>query len=182
MPDAADLARRVADLEQRVRSIQGRNGVTVCVFSGELDRLLAAFSIANGAAACGMRVSLFFTFWATSALRRESPPPGRAKGLVERMFGWLLPAGPRRPPLSRLHMGGIGRALMAREMRLKGMPGLPDQLDMAREAGVEILACGTSMELMGLRTEDLIDYPGLRVCGATQFVDMAAEGNVTLFI
>lgn len=180
-PDAGDLHQRVAALEERVRTLSARDGVTLCVFSNDLDRLLAAFSIANGAAACGMRVSMFFTFWGTTLLRREAPQsPG--KRLVERMFGWMLPAGPRQLALSQMQMGGIGRALIGSEMRRKGIPALAEMIEMARTSGVEILACSMSMDLMGIRREELLDYPNLRLCGATQFADMAADGNVTLFI
>lgn len=179
--DPGTLADRVAALERQIATLQARTGVTLCVFSGELDRLLAAFSIANGAAACGLRVSMFFTFWGTALLRRTPDAPV-TKSLVERMFGWMLPAGPGRAALSRLHMGGLGRALIAREMRRKGIPDLTQMLAMARDSGVEILACGMSMELMGIHREELVDYPGLRICGATQFIDMAADGNVSLFV
>jgi len=180
-PTTVDLQRRVADLEQRVRTLSEREAVTLCVFSNDLDKLLAAFSIAIGAAACGLRVSMFFTFWGTTLLRREAPQtPG--KRLVERMFGWMLPAGPGQLSLSRMHMGGIGRALIGREMRRKGIPALTEMIEMAKSSGVEILACSMSMDLMGIRKEELLDYPNLRICGATQFVDMAASGNVTLFV
>ena len=178
---ASDLQNRVAELEKRVRSLSAREGVTLCVFSNDLDKLLAAFSIATGAAACGLRVTMFFTFWGTTLLRRDAPQsPG--KRLVERMLGWMLPAGPRRLSLSRLHMGGIGRLLIGREMQRKGIPALTEMIEMAKTSGVEILACSMSMDLMGIRREELLDYPNLRICGATQFVDMAADGNVTLFI
>lgn len=178
---ADDLQARVAELEKRVRSLSAREGVTLCVFSNDLDKLLAAFSIATGAAACGLRVSMFFTFWGTTLLRRDAPQSS-GKRWVERMFGWMLPAGPRQQTLSRLHMGGIGRALIGREMRRKGIPALAEMIELAKSSGVEILACSMSMDLMGIRREELLDYPNLRVCGATQFVDMAADGNVTLFV
>jgi peroxiredoxin family protein len=164
-----------------VGALSARDAVTLCVFSNDLDKLLAAFSIATGAAACGLRVSMFFTFWGTTLLRREAPQT-TGKRLVERMFGWMLPAGPRQLSLSRMHMGGIGRALIGREMRRKGIPALADMIEMAKSSGVEILACSMSMDLMGIRKEELLDYPNLRICGATQFVDMAADGNVTLFV
>ncbi|MCW5619692.1 MAG: DsrE/DsrF/DrsH-like family protein [Burkholderiales bacterium] len=179
--DIATLANRIADLEQTVGRLSQRNGVTLCVFSGNLDRLLAAFSIANGAAACGLRVSMFFTFWGTPLLRRPgATTPG--KRFIERAFGWMLPAGPRRLSLSRLNMGGLGKALILGEMRRKRMPDLTGLMEMAKASGVEIRVCGMSMELMGIRSEELIDYPNLRICGATQFVDMAVESNVTLFV
>ncbi|MCC7548014.1 MAG: DsrE/DsrF/DrsH-like family protein [Burkholderiales bacterium] len=175
------IAYRLEALEQEVARLSGRNGLTVCVFSGDLDRLIAAFSIANGAAACGLRVCMFFTFWGTTLLRRPRVA-SRGKRLVERMLGWLLPAGPHAVRLSRLDLGGLGRRMILAEMRRKGVPDLAALMEMAKNTGVEILACGMSMELMGIRAGELIDYPGLRVCGAAQFADMAAEGNVTLFV
>lgn len=177
----AELAKRVGELERQVAALAKDSGVTLCVFSNDLDRLLAAFSIANGAAACGLRVSMFFTFWGTTLLRRDAPQ-SKGKPLVERMFGWMLPAGARQQSLSRMHMGGLGKRLIEREMRSKRISGLPELIEMAKVGGVEILACGMSMDLMGIRVEELMDYPNLRVCGAAQFVDMAASGNVTLFI
>lgn len=182
-PESAtvELAKRVSDLERQVAALAKDSGVTLCVFSNDLDRLLAAFSIANGAAACGMRVSMFFTFWGTTLLRRDAPQ-SKGKPLIERMFGWMLPAGARRQSLSRMHMGGLGKLLIEREMRSKRISGLPELIEMAKVGGVEILACGMSMDLMGIRVDELMDYPNLRVCGAAQFVDMAASGNVTLFI
>lgn len=177
-PMLADLAHSKAHPTPESAST---TGVTLCVFSGELDKLLAAFTIANGAAACGMKVCMFFTFWGTTALRKpEGAAPG--KGLVERMFGWMLPAGMHQLSLSHLNFSGLGRWLMLREMRKKGIPSLGDMIEMAKAAEVEILVCSMSMELMGLRPEELITYPNLRLCGATQFVDIAADSKLALFI
>jgi len=176
-----DLAGRVEALEREIARLSGRSGVTLCVFSGDLDRLIAAFSIANSAAACGLRVCMFFTFWGTAMLRKPVQPV-RSRRLLERVFGWLLPAGPAGARLSRLDMAGLGRRMILGEMRRKRIPDLAALLEMAQASGVEILACGMSMELMGIHAEDLVDYPNLRVCGATQFIDMAADGTVTLFV
>jgi len=179
--EIAGLSQRIDALEQEVSRLTQRTGVTLCVFSGDLDRLIAAFSIANSAAACGLRTSMFFTFWGTTLLRRPgASSPG--KRLIERVFGWLLPAGTSRRRLSSLDMAGMGRGMILREMRRKKIADLDGLLAMAEASGVEVLACSMSMDLMGIRAEELIDYPKLRVCGATQFVDMAADGNVTLFV
>ena len=176
-----ELAARVARLEQQMRDAPDKDAVTLCVFSSDLDRLLAAFSIANSSAACGMRVMMFFTFWGVTVLKREgAQAPG--KTFVERLFGWMLSGGPVARRLSKLEIGGIGRWMIRREMRRKGIADLAEQIGMAQEMGVEFLACGMSMDLMGIRQEELMDYPNLRTCGATQFVDIAARGNVTLFI
>jgi peroxiredoxin family protein len=176
-----ELAARVARLEGQMRDAPGEDAVTLCVFSNELDRLLAAFSIANSSAACGMRVTMFFTFWGVTVLKREgAEAPG--KTLVERVFGRMLAGGPVARRLSKLELGGIGRWMIRREMRRKGIADLAEQIGMAKETGVEFLACGMSMDLMGIRHTELMDYPNLRMCGATQFIDVAARGNVTLFI
>ena len=186
MPDPvpADLAQalaRIEALEARVANQEHKDGFTLLVFSGELDRLLAAFTVAVGAAACGMRVSMFFNFWGVAGLKK-SGPQARPKSLVERMFGWLLPGGLSRRPLSRLDMAGIGRAIVAREMRPKQISDLPTLIQMAADSGVEILLCDMSMGLMGIREEEIIDYPGRRQCGVAHFVDLSASSHTTLFI
>jgi len=153
----------------------------VLVFSGELDRLLSAFTLAVGAAACGLRVSMFFTFWGVAALKKSGPQsPG--KSVVERMFGWLLPGGLSRRKLSRLDMAGMGRAIIAREMRAKQVSDLPALIAMAADSGVEINLCEMSMGLMGIRHQELVDYPRMNTCGVAHFVDLASRSQTTLFI
>lgn len=155
--------------------------LTLLVFSGELDKLLAAFVIATGAAACGMQVSMFFTFWAAAALKKRGPQAG-GKSLVERMFGWMLPGGFSRQKLTKLDFCGLGRRMMRREMEKKKVADLPELVDAAKDLGVEIEICEMSMSLMGIRREELIDYPGMRFCGVAGFLERAAASNVTLFI
>ena len=176
-----ELAARVARLEKQMSGVPDKNALSICVFSDDLDRLLAAFSIANSSAACGMQVTMYFTFWATSALKRTGPQAA-GKTIVERMFGWMLPGGPKVRSLSKLQMGGMGRAMVEREMRLKGIAGLAEQMEMAKSTGIQILVCSMTMDLMGIRREELVEYPGLEVCGTTKFIDIAASGNVTFFI
>lgn len=176
-----ELAARVARLEQQMNGVPDKNAMALCVFSDDLDRLLAAFSIANSSAACGMQVTMYFTFWATSVLKR-SGPQASGKSLVERMFGWMLPGGPEVRTLSKLQMGGMGRAMMRREMRLKGIAGLGEQIEMAKSMGIRILVCSMSIDLMGIRREELVAYPDLEICGTTKFIDIAAQGNVTFFL
>lgn len=153
--------------------------VTFIVFSGEMDRLMAAFTMASGAAACGMEVTMFFTFWGAAVLRtRVSGPP---KSLVERCFGWLLPAGPRGARLSRLHMGGLGRWLMMREMRRKGIASLEDLMTLARESGVRLAMCDTSIALLGFSPAELSTGAAIEVCGVAHMWDRASGGQ-TVFI
>jgi peroxiredoxin family protein len=175
------LRARVERLEREVRSQHADYGLSVLVFSGELDRLLAAFTTAVGAAACGQRTSMFFTFWGAAALKKHGAQ-ARGKTFIERMFGWLLPGGLDRRRLSRLDMGGIGRAIIGREMRRKQIADLPALIAMAADTGVEIYFCEMSMDLMGIRKEELIDYPGARACGVAQFIDLASRSRSTLVI
>jgi len=175
------LEERVAALEEQWEQAPDANVLNLLVFSGERDRLLAAFTMATGGAACGLDVSMFFTFWATPVLRKSGPTAG-GKSLVERAFGWMLPRGPGQTKLSQMDMLGVGRHLMAREMRRKKMVGLDELIGTAADLGVKIFVCDTSMQLMGIRREELIDYAGLEICGVAQFVSLTSSANTTLFI
>jgi peroxiredoxin family protein len=176
-----ELTRRVNTLELRSEETADPNALNMVVFSGELDKLLAAFVIATGAAACDMKVSMFFTFWGTAALKKAGPQ-GHGKSVVERMFGWMLPGGFRRRKLSKLDMVGLGRRMMTREMEKKGVADLPELIDIARETGVQVRVCEMSMSLMGIRREELIDYPDMNLAGVAHFLKHASAANTTLFI
>ncbi len=175
------LERRIEELESRLQRAPDANSMSMVVFSGELDKLLAAFVIATGAAACGMKVSMFFTFWASAALKK-SGPQSSGKSIVERMFGWMLPGGYGKRKLSKMDMLGIGRRMMTREMAKKNVASLPELIDAAKELGVEINVCEMSMSLMGIRPEELIDYPEMGFCGVARFVEQSSSSNTTLFI
>jgi peroxiredoxin family protein len=159
----------------------GDNRLNLIVFSGEMDKLLAAFVLATGAAASGMSVSMFFTFWATAALKKGRFQV-KGKPWIERMFGWMLPSGLRKVPLSRLNMGGMGKWLISREMRRKKIPGLPQMLELAGELGVEILICDMSMSLMGIRQDELVEYPNRKTVGVAYCLNKCAGAQTTLFI
>lgn len=154
--------------------------VAFVVFSGELDKLMAAFTMATGAAACGMDVTMFFTFWGTALLRAPSAPPAR-RTWTERLLGWMVPGGLEGARLSRLHMGGLGRWMMVREMRRKAIPTLDELVALARESGVRLAVCDTSLALMGMRREDLIDSAEIEVCGVATLWGRAAGGQ-TIFV
>jgi len=152
---------------------------TIVVFSGDFDKVTAAFIIANGAASMGSDVTMFFTFWGLNALRR----PGKvrvAKNLIERMFGIMMPRGADRLKLSKMNMGGIGLAMIKRIMRRKKVPSLPELIASAQAAGVKLVACSMSMDLMGIKREELID--GIEEGGVAMYLDRAEAGNVNLFI
>ena len=149
------------------------------VFSGDLDKVLAAFVIANGAVAMGSEVVMFFTFWGLNALRRQGPQaPG--KSLIDRMFGWMMPRGAAALRLSKMHMGGVGTALMRRVMRGKRIDSLPQMIAQAQAAGVKLVVCAMSMDVMGLRREELID--GLEFGGVATFLGDSTGADMTLFI
>lgn len=158
---------------------QTSSKLTFVVFSGEMDRLQAAFTLATGAAACGMDVTMFFTFWAVSLLRTQAT--SRPKSLVDRLFSWMLPGGVAGAPLSRMHMGGLGRLMMMRQMRRKGIPPLADLVTIARESGIRFGICESTMQMMGVDRSELMPDVAFEVCGVAHVWDQSAGGQV-LFI
>jgi len=148
---------------------------TIIVFSGDLDKLIAAFIIANGAAAMDDEVTMFFTFWGLTALRR----PG-GKSLLQKAFATMLPRGPERAGLSHLNFGGAGPRLMKRVMRQQNVTSLHELIDTAREQGVKFVACTMSMDVMGFSKDELID--GVEFAGVATYLGEADEANVNLFI
>jgi len=154
-------------------------GKTIVVFSGDLDKVLAAFVIANGALSRGDKVTMFFTFWGLNALRKGGPQAG-GKGMLDRMFGWMMPNGPGRLKLSQMHMFGAGTALMKGVMKSKKVDSLPELMESARAAGARLVACSMSMDVMGLKPEELLD--GVEIGGVATFLGAADEANMTLFI
>lgn len=157
-----------------------RKGATVVVFSGEMDKVMAALVIANGAAAMGGTVTLFFTFWGINALRRERPVAVAGKSVLDRMFGRMLPRGLGALPLSKMNFGGVGRRLMTRQMAAKQLPNLPGLLGAARLAGVRLVVCTMSMEAMGIRAEELID--GVEFGGVADYLASAETSGTNLFV
>lgn len=183
VPAAAweDLQRRLASLERSQQAnTADPNRLNLVVFESHRDRLLAAFVMATGAAAVGMEVTMFFTFWGTATLRKRAFIGGK-KSLVERAFGWMLPA-KNSTKLSRMDMCGMGRMLMDREMKKKNIADLDKLIETAADLGVKIQVCEMSMQLMGIKREELIDYPQLDYCGVACFAENAANANTTLFI
>jgi len=154
--------------------------LSLIVFSGSLDRLIAAFVLATGAAAMGMRVSMFFTFWGTSALRREAVQV--KKSLLERMFGWMLPKGVKKLPLSQMNMGGGGPMMIRYVMKKKGVASVEEMMALAAELGVEVNICTMSMDLLGMKEGEMLEYPGLAYCGVAKFLETAAPGKITMFV
>ena len=157
----------------------GPQGKTIIVFDGDMDKVLASFIIANGALAMGRPVTMFFTFWGLTALRRPEKKPVK-KSFVEGMFGGMLPRGAGKLKLGRMNMGGMGTAMMKRVMEDKNIDSLEALMKKAMDMGVRIIACSMSMDVMGIRKEELID--GVEIGGVGTYLGEAEDSNVNLFI
>ena len=152
---------------------------TIVVFSGDMDKVMASFIIANGAAAMGKKVTMFFTFWGLSALRKR-PSPKVPKGLIEHAFGLMLPKGVAHMGISKWNMGGMGGAMMRWVMKQKNVDSLQDLMETAMKNGVTIQACSMSMDVMGIKPEELID--GIEIVGVGTYLGAAETANHNLFI
>ena len=171
------LNARVDDLEKRVPS----NKLSMIVFSGDLDKALAAFIIGTGSVAMGLEVVMFFTFWGTPLLRDKNKEVG-GKDTMGKMFGTMLPKGVDQVKLSKMNMGGMGTSMMKSLMKKKNVASLPEMIDMAGELGVKIYICEMSMDLMGFKREEMIAYPGLTYCGVAKFLEEANDSKIQLFL
>ncbi|MDN5331993.1 MAG: hypothetical protein PWP45_1218 [Tepidanaerobacteraceae bacterium] len=152
---------------------------TMVVFSGDLDKAIAAFIIANGAASTGKPVTMFFTFWGLNILRKDQYVPVK-KGLLDRMLGMMMPKGSKNLPLSKMNMLGIGPRMIRMVMRKKNISSLEELIAQARRLGVRMVACNMSMDVMGIKKEELID--GVEIGGVATFLNSAEKSNMTLFI
>ncbi len=158
-----------------------QSGLSMVVFSGDLDKVLAAMIIANGAAAMDLPVNMFFTFWGLNVLRREGPVHVEGKKtMTEGMFGRMMPRGPAHLHLSQMNMAGLGTRMIKKEMAKKHVLTLAELIKSAQEQGVRFIACTMSMDLMGIHKEELI--PGIVYGNVGSFIDAADRSRMTLFI
>lgn len=162
-----------------VAPVQDLDQVSFVVFSGELDKVLAAFIIANGALAMGQKVSMFFTFWGLNALRREDPPRRERKSL-DKMFGMMMPSGPAKLPLSTMNMAGMGPAMIKKVMHEHSVQTLPELMNAARDSGARLIGCTMTMDLLGIAESDLLE--GIELGGVATFLGEAQKSGTTLFI
>ncbi|ADK15997.1 Coenzyme A disulfide reductase [Clostridium ljungdahlii DSM 13528] len=160
-------------------TIAQKDNKTLVVFSGDLDKALASFIIANGAAAMGKKVTMFFTFWGLNILRKHEKV-SVSKGFMDKMFGFMMPRGAKRLKLSKMNMLGMGTKMMKMVMRNKNVSSLDELIKAAIDSGIEIVACQMSMDVMGLKQEELID--GVKVGGVGYYLGEAEDSNVNLFI
>ncbi len=159
---------------------KNNESVSIVVFSGDLDKVMAAFIIANGAAASGMEVNMFFTFWGLSALRKCNVKV-KGKNIIEKMFGMMLPKGAEKLALSKMNMAGMGTIMLKNVMKKKKIPSLTELIEISKQLGVNMYLCEMSMNVMGLKREEFID--GIKdIVGVASYIEHASKANITLFI
>src|SRR5215510_5414676 len=182
---AQEVERRVGALRKeltaeldalRERSVGNR--VTTVVFSGDLDRVMAALVIATGAASMGMEVSMFFTFWGLSVLKKERGLAG--KNVLEKAFSMMTPAGITGLGVSKMNFAGAGALMLRKMMKDKDVASVEELFAMGREMGVRIVACTMSMDVMGVQESELLDH--VELGGVATYLGEASDSKVTLFI
>jgi len=179
--DQAALLERIAALEQRVRELE-RNApddqASILVFSGEMDNLLAAFIVATGASAMGMKVSMYFTFWGLQAIKKKTVYA--QKPITEQMVSAMLATGPASVGTSRLNMMGMGPIFFRHIMKMNHVETLPGLIAVAKDLEVRMIGCEMSMGVMGIRREELMDE--LEYGGVATYLEDAMNSKLTLFI
>ncbi len=156
-----------------------KDGKTMVVFSNDLDKAIASFIIANGAASMGRNVTMFFTFWGLNILRKHDKVRVK-KDLFAKMFGFMMPRGSKKLSLSKMNMGGMGAKMIRHIMKNKNVSSLEELIQMAVANGVNLVACNMSMDVMGINKEELID--GVKIGGVATFLGSAEESDMSLFI
>lgn len=182
--DSQLLLERIEALEARVQELEAmpardiENKLSMVLFSGDLDKTIAAFIIATGAAAMGMEVSMFFTFWGIGAIKKQKVYDG--KNLLEKGFTAMLPGSTQQMGLSQMNFMGMGAKIIRKLMRDHDVTSVEEFVALAREFEVKMTVCDMSRELLGIKDEELID--GLEVGGVASFMGDAATSKVTLFV
>lgn len=176
---------RLTSLEQKVDSEVAaikeqlpEDKASIIVFSGDLDKTLAAFIIATGAATMGLEVTMFFTFWGLSAIKKQRMTEG--KSLPERMMALMTPASSLEMAPSKMAFFGAGSVMLRQMMKDKDVASLEEMIELARELGVNIVACEMSMDVMGVKHEEMM--PDVKLGGVATFLAEATKSRVSLFI
>jgi peroxiredoxin family protein len=156
-----------------------RKKTTIVLFSGDYDKAMAAYIIANGAAAYDHEVTIFHTFWGLNALRKDEDMAVK-KGFMEKMFGKMMPRGADKMGLSKMNFAGFGPKMIKDVMKKHNAMTLPQLIEMAQEQDVKLVACTMTMDLLGLQQEELLE--GIEYAGVAAYLADAEEGNVNLFI
>lgn len=152
---------------------------TIVLFSGEMDKAIAAFIIANGAAAYDHDVTIFFTFWGLNTMRKDEVVKTN-KGLLEKAFGWMMPRGAKKLGLSKMNMLGMGPLMIKHVIKKHNALTLPQLIELAQEQEIKLVACTMTMDLLGLKEEELID--GMQYAGVAAYLGDATNAKVNLFI
>jgi peroxiredoxin family protein len=152
---------------------------TIILFSGDYDKAMAAYIIANGAAAYDHEVTIFHTFWGLNALRKDEPSTLK-KGFFEKMFAKMMPRGSDKMGLSNMNFAGMGPKMIKHVMKKHNAMSLPHLIELAQEQEVKLIACTMTMDLLGLQQEELLD--GIEYAGVAAYLADAEDGNVNLFI
>ncbi|MCX7773151.1 MAG: DsrE/DsrF/DrsH-like family protein, partial [Clostridia bacterium] len=173
------IIRKASNTPSHLTSDKKADAKNMVVFSGDLDKAIASFIIANGAAAMGREVNMFFTFWGLNILRKVQRVRVK-KNLIERMFGFMMPRGSKKLGLSKMNMAGMGPMMIRRIMQHKNISSLEELIDTALKNGVKITACSMSMDVMGIKQEELID--GISIGGVASMLASAEESDMSLFI
>ena len=177
-----ELEERVDRLEQELARLRetapDSNRVTILIFSGDQDKALAGLTIAATAASMGMEVTLFFTFWGISVLKQQRLYAG--KDIKERMIDFMTPTGAAHMGVSQMNMMGVGAKMLQQMMDDKNVVSAEELLQLAQENGVRIVACSMTMQVMGLREEELMK--GIEIAGAASYLTDASRSGCTLFI
>ena len=174
-----EIEKSVALAAEATQPVANAQGKTFILFSDDLDKALATFVLANGAAATGKKVSIFFTFWGLNAIKKTHKP-SVAKDIWGRMFSWMLPSDSTKLSLSKMNMLGIGSKMMRFLMAKKGVDSLESLRQQAIDNGVEFIACQMSMDVMGISRDELLD--NVNVGGVASYMERAEKANVNLFI
>lgn len=169
--------KKLVESEKENKIIEDKNGMTIVVFSGDLDKAIAAFIIANGALAMGKKVTMFFTFWGLTILKKQNL---KKNSIIEKMFAMMLPKNSQGLPVSKMNFGGIGAKLIRSVMKKKNIMSLEELMAKSIESGVNITVCTMSMDVMGITPEELID--GINYGGVGNYLGAAEDSNNNLFI
>src|SRR6516225_9290724 len=175
------LEEKIRELEKRLAYLEGQvaeDRVALVVFSGDLDRVLAAFVIATGAAAMGQPLSMFFTFWGLSVLKKDSQLSG--KTVFQKMMTLMSPGSSKSLPVSKMNYFGVGAKMLRSMMKQKNVSSLEEMISLARELGVRMIACEMSRDVMGIKESELV--PGLEYGGVASFLADSLKSRTNLFI
>ncbi|KOR83375.1 DsrE/DsrF/DrsH-like family protein [Peribacillus frigoritolerans] len=152
---------------------------TIILFSGDYDKAMAAYIIANGAAAYDHEVTIFHTFWGLNALRKDEPISLK-KGFLEKMFAKMMPRGSDKMGLSNMNFAGMGPKMIKHVIKKHNAMSLPNLIELAQEQEIKLIACTMTMDLLGLQKEELLE--GIEYAGVAAYLAEAEDGNVNLFI